>query len=164
MYADQIKVRQILLNVLGNATKFTEHGSITLRISAENGESDATLSSSGAQPAAQHMPAVVTFQITDTGIGMTPEQQQQLFKEFVQVHNVATQKYGGSGLGLAISRRLCRLMGGGIRVISELGQGSTFTVQLPIRAAEPTVAASATDEDINGQAQAPTYEPQSRPS
>jgi PAS domain S-box-containing protein len=164
MYADQLKVRQILLNVLGNAAKFTERGSITLRVSSENGEPDAAPSSSGAQPAAQHLLPLVTFQITDTGIGMTSEQQQQLFKEFVQVYNVTTQRYGGSGLGLAISRRLCRLMGGDIRVISELGQGATFIVQLPIRAADQAVVAPAADRHGDGPADVPTCEPQTRPT
>jgi PAS domain S-box-containing protein len=160
MYADLIKVRQILLNVLGNAAKFTEQGSITLRVSIENEERTGESSSISAQQVAHDPPTFVTFQITDTGIGMTSEQQQQLFEEFGQVFNAPTRKYGGSGLGLAISHRLCRLMGGDIRVTSELGQGTTFTVQLPIRVADSTVAASATD----GQAAAPTHEPRTHPA
>jgi PAS domain S-box-containing protein len=149
MCADLIKVRQILLNVLGNAAKFTDRGSITLRVSVKNDEQGAESSSSCAQQTAHNTPIFVTFQITDTGIGMTAEQQQQLFKEFVQVDNAATQKYGGSGLGLAISRRLCRLMGGDIRATSELGRGSTFTIQLPIR-----VAPSAEDGHADSRADA----------
>jgi signal transduction histidine kinase len=95
---------------------------------------------------------------------MTPEQQQQLFKEFVQVYNPAAQKYGGSGLGLAISHRLCRLMGGEIRVTSQLGKGATFTVMLPIRVSDPAVAASAVGAPGADQTGAPAHEPQLRPS
>jgi PAS domain S-box-containing protein len=125
MYADVARVRQVLLNVLANAAKFTEQGSITLRVWLADAIDPAIAPDAAPQP-------MVIFQIADTGIGMTPEHQQQLFKEFVQVDDAATRKYGGSGLGLAISHRLCQLMGGDIRVASELGQGSTFTVRLPL--------------------------------
>jgi len=77
---------------------------------------------------------------------MTQEQQQQLFREFVQVDDASTRRYGGSGLGLAISHRLCQLMGGDIRVTSEPGKGSTFTVQLPVRGARIDAAAAETTE------------------
>jgi len=77
---------------------------------------------------------------------MTQEQQQQLFREFVQVDDASTRRYGGSGLGLAISHRLCQLMGGDIRVTSEPGKGSTFTVQLPVRDARIDAAAAETTE------------------
>lgn len=119
MYADITRVRQILLNVLGNAAKFTEQGEITVRVCAHQ---DAA---SGAD--------TVVFQIRDTGIGMPPDQQEQLFKEFVQVDDSPTRKYGGSGLGLAISYRLCKLMGGEIAVLSAPGAGSTFSITLPRR-------------------------------
>ena len=88
----------------------------------------------------------MTFQVTDTGIGMTHEQQQQLFREFVQVDDASTRRYGGSGLGLAISHRLCQLMGGDIHVASEPGKGSTFTVQLPVRGARIDASAAETTE------------------
>jgi signal transduction histidine kinase len=141
MEADLTRVRQVLFNVLGNAAKFTEHGSIILRVSLADAL-DAEFSPSVVQQADGTTQPFVTFQVTDTGIGMTQEQQQQLFREFVQVDDASTRRYGGSGLGLAISLRLCQLMGGGIRVTSEPGEGSTFTVQLPVRGARIDTAAS----------------------
>jgi CheY-like chemotaxis protein len=124
MYADQTKVRQILLNLLGNAAKFTQQGRITLSIAreraAEGGE-------------------WVRFRVADTGIGMTPEQVQDLFQPFTQADGPATRQYGGTGLGLAISQRFCQLMGGEIRVESELDLGSTFTVRLPAMVTERPV-------------------------
>jgi signal transduction histidine kinase len=121
MYSDSARVRQVLLNVLGNAAKFTEHGRIDLQVTVG---SATTMLAPGATP-------VVTFQISDTGIGMSPEQQERLFQEFVQVDDSPTRKYGGSGLGLALSYRLCRLLGGDIAVTSALGNGATFTIELP---------------------------------
>jgi signal transduction histidine kinase len=143
MYADLTRVRQVLLNVLANAAKFTQHGSIMLRVTLVDAL-DAELMLGAAQQANGATQPFVRFQITDTGIGMTPEQQQQLFREFVQVDDAATRRYGGSGLGLAISHRLCQLMGGDIRVTSELGKGSTFTIQLPMRGARIDAAAAET--------------------
>ncbi|MBK9945044.1 MAG: PAS domain-containing protein [Kouleothrix sp.] len=135
MRADPTRVRQVLLNVLGNAAKFTEHGAVTLRVYRDEPAASAS------QPLAiDHHPPMITFVVTDTGLGMTASQQQQLFKEFVQVDDAPTRKYGGSGLGLAISRRLCQLMGGDIRVISAPGHGSTFTVQLPLWVGAPARA------------------------
>lgn len=128
MFADLTRVRQVLLNLLGNAAKFTERGQIVLRVMAEEGAT--------AAPAGED-PALVIFQVSDTGIGMSPEQQQLLFKAFVQIDDAPTRKYGGSGLGLAISYQLCRLMGGSIYVTSEAGKGSTFTVELPRHVALP---------------------------
>jgi PAS domain S-box-containing protein len=142
MEADLTRVRQVLLNVLANAAKFTEHGSIMLRVSL----ADAECLPGGAQQADGATQPFVIFQVADTGIGMTQEQQQQLFREFVQVYASSTRRYGGSGLGLAISHRLCQLMGGDIRVTSEPGKGSTFTVQLPMRGARTDAAAAETTE------------------
>ncbi|PDW02124.1 histidine kinase N-terminal 7TM domain-containing protein [Candidatus Viridilinea mediisalina] len=120
MYADMTRVRQILLNIVGNATKFTERGQIRLQLVLDgtNGELPNEVS-------------IISFVISDSGIGMLPEQQAKLFHDFVQVDDSSTRKYGGSGLGLAISYRLCKLMGGDILVESTFGQGSTFTVELP---------------------------------
>jgi PAS domain S-box-containing protein len=145
MDADPIRVRQVLLNVLGNAAKFTKHGGITLSISLEEAQ-DAAFLRCGAQQASPATQPFVTFQVSDTGIGMTPEHQRQLFKEFVQIDDASTRRYGGSGLGLAISHHLCQLMGGDIRVTSELGKGSTFTVQLPLRGEQIDAAVAETTE------------------
>jgi PAS domain S-box-containing protein len=141
MDADLTRVRQVLLNVLANAAKFTEHGSIMLRVSSEFRVPSGRLSSQLEKEAIETQNWII-FEVTDTGIGMTQEQQQQLFKEFVQVDDASTRRYSGSGLGLAISHRLCLLMGGDIRVTSEPGKGSTFTVQLPMRSARNDAAAA----------------------
>ena len=120
MVADQTRVRQILLNLLGNAAKFTERGRIGL---------DVTLVDAGG-------PARVQFAVWDTGVGIPREKLSGLFAEFVQADASVARKYGGTGLGLAISRQLCRLMGGDISVVSSPGHGSTFTVDLPLGAAQ----------------------------
>lgn len=118
MRTDLTKLRQTLFNLLSNACKFTENGKVTLEIARRS----------------DHM---VSFAVTDTGIGMTPEQQGKLFGEFVQADASTTRKYGGTGLGLAISRKFCRLLGGDITVASEPGKGSVFTAILPVEAKEP---------------------------
>ncbi len=115
MWADMTKVRQVLFNLLSNASKFTEKGTVKLDVARR-------------QMAGKDW---FHFRVSDTGIGMTPEQMQKLFQEFSQVDASTTRKYGGTGLGLAISRQFCRLMGGDIAVESRLGQGSAFTVRLP---------------------------------
>jgi signal transduction histidine kinase len=101
---------------VSNANKFTERGTVTIaaRRTIEAGRE------------------WVTMAVTDTGIGLTPEQLGKLFQEFVQADASTTRKYGGTGLGLAISRRFCQMMGGDITVTSELGRGSTFTIRLPV--------------------------------
>ncbi|AFZ08407.1 multi-sensor signal transduction histidine kinase [Oscillatoria nigro-viridis PCC 7112] len=114
MYADLTKVRQILFNLLSNALKFTEGGTVLLSATREPaGDSD-----------------WVYLQVSDTGIGMSAEQQQGLFEPFIQGDASTTRKYGGTGLGLAISRLFCQMMGGDITVESQLDVGSTFTVHL----------------------------------
>jgi signal transduction histidine kinase/CheY-like chemotaxis protein len=124
MKADLTKVRQILFNLLSNACKFTENGTVTLdvwrRISDVRDGSD-----------------VIVFRISDTGIGLTDEQQEKLFQTFTQADASTTRKYGGTGLGLAITRRFCEMMGGDITVSSEFGKGTSFTVQLPAEVADP---------------------------
>jgi signal transduction histidine kinase len=122
MYADVTRVRQVLLNLLSNATKFTEDGTIEVQLRR------ATDAAGGDW---------ITLRVTDSGIGMTPEQMPRLFEPFSQADASWTRKYGGTGLGLAISRRLCRLMGGDIQLESEAGRGSAFTVRLPAVLAEP---------------------------
>ncbi len=116
VHADLTKVRQVLLNLLSNACKFTEHG--VVRLAARRGEdADGT--------------DWVEMSVSDSGIGMTPEQMGRLFEAFSQAEASTTRRYGGTGLGLAISRRFCRMMGGDVTVTSEAGVGSTFTVRLP---------------------------------
>ncbi len=118
MQTDITKVRQVLLNLLSNASKFTDKGRITLstrKMSGPRGEQ-------------------IAFSVTDTGLGMTTEQMKKLFKDFVQADSSTSRKYGGTGLGLAISKRFCNLLGGDITVESEYGKGSTFTVLLPVSA------------------------------
>jgi CheY-like chemotaxis protein/anti-sigma regulatory factor (Ser/Thr protein kinase) len=116
MHADLTKVRQVLFNLLSNACKFTERGTVALAVRREESDGDAWLS----------------FSVSDTGIGLNADQLGRLFQEFSQAHADATRKYGGTGLGLALSRRLCRLMGGDITVTSEPGKGSIFSVRLPV--------------------------------
>jgi len=139
--ADVTRARQIVFNLISNACKFTENGTVTLsvrRLASEAGEQ-------------------VSIAVADTGIGITPEQMAKLFQEFSQADASTTRKYGGTGLGLAISRRLAQLMGGDIAVESAPGKGSTFTLTLPVErpatvltteAAE--VAAAAGDEAAAG--------------
>jgi signal transduction histidine kinase/CheY-like chemotaxis protein len=119
VHADNMRLRQILLNLLSNACKFTKGGTVRLRVAR-------------AEESGQHW---VDFAVSDTGIGMTEEQLGRLFQEFTQADASTTRQFGGTGLGLAISRRLCRLMGGEITVTSVPGEGSTFTVRLPTQAA-----------------------------
>jgi signal transduction histidine kinase len=128
---DSTKLRQVLLNLLSNAAKFTTDGEITVRVS---------------RPAASEQ---VQFSVTDTGIGMTEEQLGRIFQPFVQAESSTSAKYGGTGLGLTLSRRFCQLMGGDISVVSEPGAGSTFTVTLPVGA---VVAESDQDEAVPGAA------------
>jgi PAS domain S-box-containing protein len=126
IHADPIKVRQVLLNLLSNAAKFTEQGTITLEVSREE-------KSKVTQSKDELNSSFVVFRVTDTGIGMTPKQLQQIFKAFTQADASTTRKYGGTGLGLTISRHFCQMMGGEITAFSQPGQGSTFTVRLPFR-------------------------------
>ena len=133
--ADLTKIRQTLLNLLSNASKFTEKGRITLTVRRLYGEPDLS-SEASTNSKISGSGNRIQFSIQDTGIGMTPEQQGKLFKAFSQTDASTTRKYGGTGLGLVISRRFCRLMGGDISVTSAPGHGSTFTVDLPVEVAE----------------------------
>ena len=121
--ADLVKLRQVLFNLLSNSAKFTKDGSIQLKAERERiGEE-----------------TWILFRVKDSGIGMTPEQSGRLFEEFTQADASVSRNYGGTGLGLAISRRFCQMMGGDIVVHSALGEGSTFTVKLPIQVAPLTL-------------------------
>ncbi|MGF1494159.1 MAG: sensor histidine kinase [Microcoleaceae cyanobacterium] len=134
MYADLPKVRQILLNLLSNACKFTHDGTITLAVDRvkrrpRTGNTKGVVTEQKAIGSAQFL----VFRVKDTGIGMTDEQQQHIFKAFTQADASTTKQFGGTGLGLAISQRLCEILGGGISVNSQQGKGSTFTVWLPVQ-------------------------------
>ncbi|MBD2461409.1 response regulator [Oscillatoria sp. FACHB-1407] len=139
MYADLTKVRQNLLNLLSNAAKFTNQGTITLRVSRE--EEGTTQEGMGKT---ERSSSVIQFQVSDTGIGMTPEQMDRLFQAFTQADASTTRKYGGTGLGLAIAQRFCHMMGGSLEVESEVNRGSTFTMLLPtqVMALTPSSATS----------------------
>ena len=111
---DPMRLRQILLNLLSNACKFTKQGEVTLLARKVINQGN-----------------WIEFAVSDTGIGMTPEQQAKIFEEFTQADSSTARQYGGTGLGLAITRKLARMMGGDVTLTSEAGKGSTFTVRLP---------------------------------
>jgi signal transduction histidine kinase/CheY-like chemotaxis protein len=121
MYADVTRVRQVLFNLLSNASKFTEKGTVRLVVRREDDEAGDW----------------VLFQVSDTGIGMTPKQLGKLFQAFSQADASTSRKYGGTGLGLVICRRFAQMMGGDVSVESTYGEGSTFTARLPARVARP---------------------------
>jgi adenylate cyclase len=112
--ADSMRLKQILLNLLSNACKFTKEGEIALRVRKVADGRD-----------------WIELAVADSGIGMTAEQQAKLFQDFTQADSLTARRYGGTGLGLAISRKLARMMGGDVTVASEPGKGSVFTVRLP---------------------------------
>ena len=114
--ADSLRLKQILLNLLSNACKFTKEGEVALRVrKVVDGH------------------AWIELAVADTGIGLTAEQQAKLFQDFAQADSLTARRYGGTGLGLALSRKLARMMGGDVTVASEPGQGSVFTVRMPAR-------------------------------
>ena len=121
MHADITRVRQILFNLLSNASKFTEGGTVRLEVRREDAADG----------------GILVFRVTDTGIGMTPEQLGRLFQAFTQADASTSRKYGGTGLGLVICRRFAQMMGGDVTVESTYGSGSTFTVRLPARVLRP---------------------------
>ncbi len=122
---DPTKLRQALFNLLANACKFTERGEVRLTVGPFDREGAPWL----------------RFDVQDTGIGMTPEQQERIFQEFTQADESTSKRFGGTGLGLTLSRRLCQLMGGDVAVRSEPGRGSTFTIEIPAPPAAPPPAA-----------------------
>ena len=123
VWADMGRLRQILFNVVGNAVKFTQQGEVRIKVSGIHNKDTNSIE--------------VEFSISDTGIGIAPENITRLFHRFSQVETTTSRRFGGSGLGLAISQQLARAMGGNITVQSNIGQGSTFTVRLPLRQSLP---------------------------
>ncbi len=135
-HQDLTKVRQTLFNLLSNASKFTEHGTITLRVTQQTKQCDAWLS----------------FAVSDTGIGIPQDKLEHIFKEFSQADESTTRDFGGTGLGLSISKRFCEMLGGELKVESEVGKGSTFTILIPATApgakAELLAQATASREGV----------------
>jgi PAS domain S-box-containing protein len=135
IHSDLTKVRQTLFNLLSNACKFTRNGTITLAALRDTDEAGDW----------------IEFQVRDTGIGMTPEQQAKVFEAFTQADDSTTRNYGGTGLGLAITKSFCRLMGGDVTLTSEAGKGTTFMVRLPaVTRAASDIAVSATEKRSEG--------------
>ncbi|MBI2946071.1 MAG: hypothetical protein HYY23_00355, partial [Verrucomicrobia bacterium] len=148
MRADLTKVRQVLFNLLSNASKFTERGVIALRVQRVVSNQDSVISDQSSVISNQserhgsgalitdHC-SLITFRVSDTGVGMTTEQLSRMFQAFTQADASTTKKYGGTGLGLAISKKFSQMMGGDLTVTSEYGKGSTFTVTLPAEVRDP---------------------------
>ena len=139
MVSDITKVRQVLFNLLSNAAKFTQNGTIILRVARHKGP----IATAGTINLAQESDEWMSFQVQDSGIGMNPAKLARLFRPFDQGDASISNEYGGTGLGLAISQRYCQLLGGDIGVESRPGVGSIFTVYLPILMPPPQAESSA---------------------
>jgi CheY-like chemotaxis protein/anti-sigma regulatory factor (Ser/Thr protein kinase) len=137
---DATRLRQIVVNLLANAVKFTERGEVVLSVEVEPDEQAAARPPGGGTPSTLHI------RVQDTGIGIPPDRLDRLFQTFSQIDDATTRRYGGTGLGLAICKRLCELMGGRIWVASEVGRGSTFHVTIPVE----TVAGGEPTRDLAG--------------
>lgn len=123
IYTDPTRLSQCLINLIGNAIKFTEQGHVHLNISIEGSDSQ----------------AVLRFDIEDTGIGIAPEHQKRVFDSFEQADGSTTRKYGGTGLGLSITKKLIELLGGQVYLTSQVNIGTTFSILLPVAELQPPV-------------------------
>ena len=124
MHSDEAKVRQSLVNLLGNAAKFTDHGRVNLNIRKETGGEGTR----------------VVFEVADSGIGMDDEQMKRLFEIVLPLRSSISRRYGGTGLGLSLTKQFCEMLGGKLSVRSAPNRGTTFTMKVPVRWKEPTVA------------------------
>lgn len=141
----EARLRQVLLNLVGNAIKFTEEGSVTLSVALEPNHEQLE-ASNRVEPRAEDVAYWVRFTVTDTGIGLDETNYSKLFQPFSQVDSSLSRRYGGAGLGLAISKRLVELMGGQIHVESKPGEGSKFWITIPLHVAEERVEADNREE------------------
>src|SRR5881394_2616681 len=133
MRADMTKVRQSLFNLLSNASKFTKNGKINLEAARELSPTKSDW---------------IVFRVSDTGIGMTPEQQDRVFEAFSQADASTARDFGGTGLGLTITKTFCRMMGGDVALTSEPGKGTTFIIRLPTEVCEPDAESTGASEPI----------------
>src|SRR5262249_53821961 len=135
LVGDAIRLRQAMLNLVGNAIKFTEKGDVRVEVSLAPEQAGATPIHNGQSQGERNRSedeVLVRFSVSDTGIGIPPEKLQSIFEPFVQADSSLSRKYGGTGLGLSISARLVEMMGGRIEVVSEPDRGSTFTFTIPL--------------------------------
>ncbi|MBE9039856.1 MASE1 domain-containing protein [Oscillatoriales cyanobacterium LEGE 11467] len=132
IWADRTKIQQILLNCIGNASKFTHQGRINLKVHWQMSELETLENPKETNPQRSKS---IAFVVSDTGIGMTPEQLEKVFEPFSQADSSITREYAGTGLGLTITKKLCQLMGGDIAARSQRDRGSTFTISLPVETA-----------------------------
>ncbi len=141
IHADKRRLRQVLLNLVSNAIKFTESGQVKVQARVME----------GLHPQTERLASFLEISVSDTGIGIAPEQQADIFKEFSQVDASLSRRAGGTGLGLPITRKLVELHGGWIWVKSQLGQGSTFTFVLPLQRANGAMADTLSLPEVNAQ-------------
>jgi hypothetical protein len=151
LVGDPVRLNQVLMNLCGNALKFTERGSVALRVIAGSGATKQFPKNEEMASGAKSVVAM-TFMVEDTGIGIPKEKLNSIFESFTQAHSSDSRRFGGTGLGLTISKQLIELMGGALKVESEVGSGSafSFTLELPVGSAENLSARKNSEEEIDG--------------